>query len=99
MLARRLGTTLRRVCAFFPLTVSFLSNPDFRPQLLSIHTVEKTAPANPFESHSSEKSRISVKTKPFNPCRLHTCGTPPCNSFGITHFEKIGVGGGEYICS
>ncbi len=90
MLARRLGTTLRRKCVFFPLSVPSLPDPDFRSQPLLIHTLPKSAPANSFESHSSKKSRINVKTKPFNPSRLRTCDTPPCNSFRFTHFLKQG---------
>jgi hypothetical protein len=80
--------------SLIPLTASFLSNSGFRPQLLSIHTLSKSASANSFESHTSKKSRKCIKTNAFNPCRMHTYSNPSRNSFGITHFQKTGGGRG-----
>jgi hypothetical protein len=63
------GAILRQSCVFFPLSVSFLSNRNSRPQPLSIHILPKPALANPFESHTSEKSHINIKTSGFKPHR------------------------------
>jgi hypothetical protein len=70
MPASRFETTRREPCVLIPLTAYFHRMAVFGPQLLSIHTLSRSAPANPFESHSFKKSRINIKTKPFKPRRI-----------------------------
>ncbi len=83
-------TTLRPPCVFLRLTASSPSDSDFQPQLFLIHTVANSDPANPLESHSCKNSRNRIKLNAFNLCRMHSCDTPPRNSFRITRFQKTG---------
>jgi hypothetical protein len=89
-------TTLRRSCVLCPLSLSFHSNPVFRSQILLIHTVAKPAPANSFESHTSKKSHINIKTNGFKPHR-DTYLPDPFSQLLCNHILlKTGMGGGGY---
>jgi hypothetical protein len=68
-------------------------------QLLSIHTLTKTAPVSPLDATLTKPSRKNIKTRDFNSFRIRSYSTPLCNNLIRNNLTKHGgrgegVGGG-----
>ncbi len=83
-----------RVVAF-PLSVSSLSNLDFQPSTpLDSHT-SRNRPLQTPSNHIHPKNRTSIsKQTVSNHVGTHSCSMPFHNPFGITYFQKRGMGEG-----
>jgi hypothetical protein len=84
-------------CADLSLTVSFLSDPDFRTQPLWIHTLATSESVSPLESTLTKFAARVSKHAALTPVESALTKTHPLSPLESA-LTKKGVGGGGYLC-